>query len=171
MNITTDRMGSLRGLNDDLYWLTSIKTPKDEVRAHITHVYFKGDSFYKTDGHRLHRVKVDRDCKEGFYQVLKRTKSCMILGYNSDVNTDYPDCDPLLEKPSGAELIVKQREGNSSKAFAVIIRAMDGNALHYDYLNDVLASGDVFNVTIKDSESPIHFEDGNKAAIIMPIRI
>ncbi|GAG03800.1 unnamed protein product, partial [marine sediment metagenome] len=125
-DITTNiQLGKHDPLTKDVYWLTNIKTPKDERRPHIVNVYVKNGDMFRTDGHRLHRLKTNRtDFKDGFYQVLKRTKADMIMAYIGN-DYSYPDCNDLLKKPSGVELILRQKENDSSKAFTEIIRAMD----------------------------------------------
>ena len=166
-------------LNQDLYWLTSaLSKSKSDLRPHIVNTYVRGNKMLATDGQRLHEITIDREVyvnvKDGFYSVIKRTKTNMILAYNVEHNADerdYPDCKSLLERPDGKSFVVMQHENNSSQAMANIIRAMDDGSINYNYLNDVLSDENAWDVTIKDHEHPLHFENGNKKAIVMPIRI
>lgn len=167
-------------LNGDLYWLTGalLKAKKDETRAHIVNIYIKGDKAWATDGNRLHQITIDREVyvtvKDGFYGVAKRTKSAMILLYSEEHNDNgyqYPDVEGFFNDPSGSMFVVNQNEGDSSKAFTEIIRVMESNTLKYQFVNDVLSDGEVYDVTIKDCDSPVHFKCNGREAIVMPIRI
>ena len=166
-------------LNQDLYWLTSaLSKSKSDLRPHIVNTYVMGNKMLATNGNRLHEITIDREIyvnvKDGFYSVIKRTKTNMILAYNVEHNADerdYPDCKSLLERPDGKSFVVMQHENNSSQAMANIIRAMDDGSINYNYLNDVLSDENAWDVTIKDHEHPLHFENGNKKAIVMPVRI
>ena len=166
-------------LNQDLYWLTSaLSKSKSDLRPHIVNTYVRGDKMLATDGQRLHEITIDREVyvnvKDGFYSVAKRTKANMVLVYAVEHNADerdYPVCESLLERPDGKSFVVMQHENDSSQAMATIIRAMDDNSINYNYLNDVLSDENAWDVTIKDCDGPLHFECGNKKAIIMPVRI
>ena len=157
-------------ITKDLYWLTGCMK-KNAIRNHLRHVYVSDNTITATDGSRLHHIKLNGEgYSDGFYQVAKRTKADMILAYSGN-DYVYPDCKQLLEKPEGTELVCEKVANTSSKAFANIIRNMEANAIDYNLLNDVLSDGDAWNVTIQTHEHPIFFENGNKVAIVMPIRI
>ena len=157
-------------ITKDLYWLTGCMK-KNAIRDHMRHVYVSDNTMTATDGNRMHHIKLnDEGYQDGFYLVAKRTKNDMILAYNGN-DYVYPECKDLLTKPEGNELIAMKHEGSSSQAFANIIRNMEANAIDYNLLNDVLSDGDAWNVTIQTHEHPIFFENENKVAIVMPIRI
>ena len=157
-------------ITKDLYWLTGCMK-KNALRDHLRHVYVKDNTITATDGCRIHHIKLNGEgYQDGFYLVAKRTKNDMVLAYSGN-DYVYPECKDLLTKPEGTELIAMKYEGSSSKAFADIIRKMEANAIDYNLLNDVLSDGDAWNVTIQDHEHPIFFENENKVAIVMPIRI
>ena len=163
-------------LNQDLYWLTSaLSKSKSDLRPHIVNTYVRDNKMLATDGNRLHEITIDREVyvnvKDGFYSVAKRTKTNMILSYSTTHHVDdyqYPDCEDLLKRPEGKSFVVMQHENDSSQAMAKIIRAMDDNSINYNYLNDVLSDENAWDVTIKDHKHPLHFENGNKKAIVMP---
>ena len=159
-------------ITKDLYWLTGCMK-KNAIRDHMRHVYVSDNTMTATDGARMHHIKLNGEgYSDGFYQVAKRTKSDMVLTYSGDKDYSvYPDVTSFVTKPEGTELIAMKHEGSSSKAFANIIRKMETNAIDYNLLNDVLSDGDAWNVTIQTHEHPIFFENGNKVAIVMPIRI
>ena len=157
-------------ITKDLYWLTGCMK-KNAIRDHLRHVYVSNNTITATDGCRIHHVKLTNNTyHDGFYIVAKRTKNDMILTYNGN-DYVYPECKDILTKPEGNNFVVMKHEGTSSKAMAEIIRAMPENGIDYNLLNDVLSDGDAWNVTIQSHEHPIFFENENKVAIVMPIRI
>ena len=166
-NIQTNKHNPM---TKNLYWLTGCMK-KNAIRNHTRHVYVKENTMTATDGNRLHHLKLDGEgYADGFYSVVKRTKPEMVLVYSGN-DYLYPDISDLIAKPEGVELIAHEHEGTSSKAFANIIRAMEDNTINYKFLEDVLSDGGAWNVTIKSHEHAIFFENGNKIAIIMPLRI
>ena len=169
-NIETKKTDAL---TKDLYWLTApLAKTNGDVRVHITHVYVENNTMTATDGQRLHHLKFDQDIADGYYKIAKRTKSAMLLTCSGDKDWSvYPKCEELLAKPEGDSFVVIQKENNSSWAMTKIIRAMKDNSIDYNFLNDVLSDGNAYDVTVVGETRPIHFESGNKTAIIMPVRI
>ena len=166
-NIQTDKNNPM---TKDLYWLTGAMK-KNAIRDHMRHVYVSDNTMTATDGARMHHIKLNGEgYSDGFYQVAKRTKSDMVLTYSGN-DYVYPDVTSFVTKPEGTELICEKVENTASKAMAQIIRAMEDNAIDYRLLYDVLSDGDSWVVTIQSHNHPIFFENGNKVAIIMPIRI
>ena len=178
MDIITDKKDPM---TSNLYWLTAALTKKKaDLRGHINHVYVKDGTITATDGNRLHHLKYTngRDYDNGFYKVIKRTKSSIILSYNEEsAKLNYPNIEALIEKPEGHEIIAQRKEDfktgkiHSFYVYTEIIRALFENTIDYEYLNDALADDNEYTVTIKDDTSPIHFEREDRIALLMPLRI
>ncbi len=154
----------------NVYWVTSIKKAKDEVRDHIRYVYVKDNTITSTDGERLHHAKLEGDYPGGFYVVVKRTRSLIIMISVGD-DFIYPDFTDIIKPASPATKIpacIEQVHG----AFADVIRAMDKkHALNFHYFEDVVNCNDMFIVSVGDNGTAVILQGDNKTAVIMPMRI
>ena len=179
-----------RGNTDtqDFYWLTACLTKnKQETRFHMIHIQIKDGYACVTDGERLHYFKTSADdiyhgqIADGYYRVLKRTKTTIQLLKVDDSDHSYPDIADFFNL-NGAEsnLELNGLDTNkynnliehASKAAAQIIRLMETErAIDYSFVQDVLTCNDTFKVYVKADGNCVTFKSDNKTALIMPIKI
>lgn len=85
---------------DRLYWLTSIKKCKSDMRAHIMYIYSDNGVLVNTDGSRIHSVVPEFfDLDDGFYEVVKRNKSeiALTLAMTAEDGPEYPAWETIFE--------------------------------------------------------------------------
>jgi len=160
-------------VTSDIYWVSAALTKdKHDRRPHVKFIYVKNGVFTATDGNRLHVYQDSLSCKDGFYSVIKRNKTNVILKFEGagDVGM-YPETESLLStKDYNEPFLAFPEAGNCSGPYAHIARAMESGALNYNFLADLFLTGDHFDVFIKDAESPVIFKNGKKTAALMPMR-
>jgi len=155
----------------DIHWVAGALTKrKDERRPHVKFIHVKDGEFTATDGSRIHTYESEVSCKDGFYSVIKRCKSNVILRFEG-ATEEYPEFKSLLNTEGHDETIYAYADlGNCSGSYAGIVHAMKAGTLNYDFLKDLFSEDDGFDVFIKDAESPIIFKNGKKTAVLMPMR-
>ncbi len=130
------------------------------------------------DGNRLHYLH-EEDVKymlDGFYKVVKNTKTQIELLLNVDVaDSTYPDITPMIEKKDEAPEDTIRSEycdvNESSRDVALINRKMGSACINYNFVNDVLKNGNSFQIWQEGEANPVNFKNGNKFACVMPIRL
>lgn len=161
-------------LAGDVYWVTSpLLKESQDPRKHVTHLLIKDGKLTATDGSRLHHVDLDGFGTDGLYRVLKRTKSEIVI-QQIDEEFNYPDFEDLLTITPGSTAVECpiSDTGEYSSAYALILRKMEANTLQYKFVADILSIDDCFTAHVnEDGNKPVHFENGNKIAIVMPKRI
>ena len=158
----------------DIYWVSAALTKeKQDRRPHVKFVFVRDGVFTASDGLRLHVYHSVLNCKDGFYSVIKRIKTNVILKFegNEDIGK-YPEYESRLISTEGYNepFLALAETGNCSVPYAQIVRAMKSGTLNYIFLADLFVTGDHFDIFIKDAESPIIFKHGSKTAVIMPMR-
>jgi len=160
-------------VTSSIYWVSAALTKnKHDTRPHIKFVFSENGVFTATDGSRLHSYKPANQlffCKDGFYSVIKRNKTNVILKFEG--NGEYPETESLLstvgfktfDEPFYAEI------GYCSHIYAKIVRAMKTGTIDYKLLEGVFSTGDQFDCFIKDAKSQIIFKNSEKTAAIMPM--
>jgi len=172
----------------NFYWLTGCLTKdKSEKRFHMTHIQIKDGYACCTDGARLHHFKtVDDDYQvgqiaDGFYRVLKRTKTIVQLVKVHGSDHSYPEINDLINidgEESKLSLFgmptskYNDLDSHASKATAQIVRELETeHAINYTFVQDVLTCDDIFEVYIKGDGNCVTFKSDTKTALIMPVRI
>jgi len=138
------------------------------------YIKITNDVIVSTDGKRIHIAETTLRIEDGFYKVIKKTGSEIIL---SKIIEDVwcPDIDPLFDK-SNKENSMFPIENNMpvdqsvSYMFAKILRESD-SILNITYLTDLfLIKPNYFDIYFKDKDTPVIFESYKIKAVIMPLR-
>ena len=153
-----------------------VKPEKDEGRAHLIYVYVKGGIIYGTDGSRLH-AGCAVELQEGFYKVVKNTKSMVDLVYQDNIDMSYPDAEsifiPTVKKTD--ELNILGGDETEHSAICNLNRAMPENCcINIYHVIDLCKWDRAWAVDIHVEEKcvgPILWKAGNLKAAIMPRRI
>jgi len=165
-----------------IYWVTGLKTPKDEYRAHIVNLQVDGDAVTKTDGRTLLTATAGNGIPDGCYKVVKRTKVEIHLESIPDVV--YPpwshlfanyddDHGHLVEHPYqfkiDSEVPFEITHANVTRALKI------DRVISYTRMRTILdLVEESFGIYIKDDDNAVTFIAGNFAqyrALLMPGRI
>ena len=159
----------------DMHWLTSVKGSNDDRRQHHQTVLIKDDFAYKTDGSRLFRVhnNSDETWTDGVYDVLKRIKSNVILVKRDDDPT-WPDCEELFVDTSESKQDFAFNESTIDRDIKELFKLTSEteSTFHIKWLL-ALVSGDndfIGHIMDDDGIKPLIFDNGSKAALVMPKR-
>ena len=159
----------------DMYWLTSVLSQKDDLRSHAHTVLIKDDFAYKTDGNRMFRVHNDSDEKwtDGVYDVLKRTKSAVML-FKREEETIWPDCEAFFVDTSDSYRDFRFSEATINtdiKDLFGLVRETECT-FNVQWLIDLVANDGEFvgHLMNKECDSALILENGCKTALIMPKR-
>ena len=167
-------------------WVAKALTKdKNDLRKYVHRIYKYGNGFIATDGSRLHAYKPGdlkeglkkmgfRGVKNGLYEVVKNTKSQVILLWEKKASEcDYPGLKIIKSKaPEGNRLAVEfTYNARYSAAYTNIIKSIDmgENIFRYEFLADVLSCGEIFEVWQENPDAAINFLNGDKFAAIMPL--
>ena len=154
---------------NDVSWVLKARS-KDESRPALLHVEVKKDSLCCTDGHRLHLLwENSLDIPPGIYEVMKSTKSEIILLRNEDGPT-FPDWSVFL---SGEPFNVRIEHGIGEFGYTEVIRGLpDARPIDFRYWNDAIDTGR-WECYTRDDEKMLRFRDtqGLRTALIMPMRV
>jgi|WetSurMetagenome_2_1015567.scaffolds.fasta_scaffold34237_6 hypothetical protein len=155
---------------------------KDDTRKVLTYVCSNGKRLLACDGFRVHAVKME--FPKGYYKVIVNNGSKIILDDATkefeENHPKYPDIKAIW--PRKAKTILNEIYCSSSKdkdffVTAKLLRAMDEKqTINTIFLDDICSSMDHFVVkqekeTEFSSSHPLLFQNGNKRAIVMPIRM
>jgi len=164
-----------------VYWLTScLSKDRDEGRFHLLHIQIKDGNFCATDGRRLHYFNPVTAYGDGYYKVIKRTKTLIHLEKAEDWDGCYPEIDDFINfdgaritfSINGRNVSKDENADHASQVTAAIIRKMAPNeAIRFDFIMDALTNDNMFDVFVEDDSKPIKFKSENKIAVIMPIRM
>ena len=150
---------------------------------HVTHLYINDNKLYSTDGKRLYIVDLTdyalSTLPERFYQVVKRTKSEMII-QKIESGEDYPNVNDIIESfedglKDGEEINFEYKSIQSG--IAQTIRAMHEKvSIDTNYINDLFLGLEDYIVTTivnkYDKAMPVKvIYDSRITAYIMPMII
>ena len=144
---------------------------KDATRLVLSRVNFREWGVEATDGHRVHRAQFVHTHELGTYEIIKNTKSVIVLEPNND--NLYPDTDKVW--PKDKELVSLPSVGTQGKNFsalATIIRALPkDSAINSDYLFDILDSETWSWYCTDVKELPVIFKNGTRSALLMLTKV
>ena len=138
-------------------------------RVFKTVLLVKDGNVYATDGCRLHIATIE-NLKDGYYQVVKKTKTLILL---ATATCDlYPDIDCITTinyKYTIDTDILDHNEGKDTGfAYHVALINKAGFVIIPKQVNDVLQQ-DRFEISYNKHNQPVFFHNSNKAAYIMPM--
>ncbi len=161
-----------------IHWVAQINKNRDkgDWRAHIKYLYVtknkdQVNEIVSTDGHRLHLYETRFEVEPGYYDVLKNTKTSLVLVKVKD-DSEYPDCEPIFNFGS-ADYSRKDKAAGSTEEspddfYAKLMRRTETNIINYHYIEDVLNIDESFDVWFdKKLEKPVLFKNSNKKAAVM----
>jgi len=158
---------------DSIYWLTGIKTRKDEIRDYKRVVEVKDGTATKTNGHVLISAIV-RHIPDGYYLVTKRNKKEVVLDGLLDV--DYPETKDLFtlkDEATATKLDLHCVTGGENFfGLASINRSMpEKYTVNWKLFDLITSVDDVFIVDI-EIDSPVRFINttNDRKALLMPMR-
>ena len=151
-----------------LYWVTGLKKPKNDERAHITFLYAKSGHLVSTDGAELREVPTT--LPDGFYSILTRNKSKIVL--TKEMNTEegnFPDYESLFEKEGKEEINLGCDKDD--KGLGIVIRAMEVNSFNPIKYMGLFEGMDFLTCHVDPKgEKNIYLKAGDCKAVLMPLR-
>jgi len=135
---------------------------KDKTRATLQHVYSTGSEIAATDTHRCHTADVE--LKEGFYKVLKLTKTVVQLVKVEDPGV-FPDYKRII--PTADKLVAFKSNGQALR-HAEVTRALGNGAIDFKYFCDACPPC-MTHYQITDMFSPVLFTSKEMTSVVMPI--
>ena len=153
-------------ITKQLYWVQkALTTKKDDPRKYVTHICVADEKIIATDGQRLH-CYCENDCLiNGFYAVVKATKTKMILDYKG-LEIYYPETRDLFIVDDDLKSFVVG-EYDISNSYTNIIRSLKTHTVNLQFIQDLLCLNEEFHCFTRNDESPIVFKNDSKKAIIM----
>ncbi len=123
-----------------------------------------------TDGHRLHSFRHGRTYQPGVYQVVSQDKKSIVLG-KDETGIVYPDVKQVVRIKGAKKVVSIDHNGriNIAGPFTQMVRAMESGTISLDYFQDAITEGQ-WRIKITP-EGPVRFDNCNKMALIMPMRI
>ena len=144
---------------------------KEESRYGFKYVNSNGKRIAATDGHRLHIFKPSQKLPLGTYEVIE-SKEKIIFNLIPDYNfTNWVGVIPKHRRDIRLQVRSNPKEDHV-QAVAAIFRALPADRLlNLQYLSDCLNGDEYWKVNEdKDGNGPMMFRNGNKTAVIMPIK-
>lgn len=146
------------------------------------YVYIKDGWVIGTNGHHLHLYCLPEDSRYdypvGFYEILIKNKTRIVLYRNDDEVREYPDWQEVFPKHENYKKItILNNQHFSESTYARTVRAMDAShTINYEYFKKCLTMTldscinlDVFIYSGK--KDPVAIQTEDKLALIMPLKI
>jgi hypothetical protein len=161
----------------ELYWLTSIPSPKDDTRQHIRTILVKDGFAFKTNGAYLAWIPLEIHLgtrgiiEEGVYEVIKRTKTVVrLVKLAEEVN--WPDLTDLLCIYKEESHLILERLGECwpmDYGIAKIFRKMPEETTFNIKLLTSILEQDVYDVFIQDEywSKPMYLEGQNDRKFLL----
>ncbi|MCP4262795.1 MAG: hypothetical protein GY774_35600 [Planctomycetes bacterium] len=167
---------------NSLYWLTSVSGAKSDVRHHINTIHIDSGVAVKTDGSRLHVACLEGDFPDGDYEIIKRTKSEIVINL-AEKEGDWPewervfkDC-PVPFNGTDFQFDIFVDEDFMGGSLARFYRDFHAGGdvkplVNADFIEAALEGFNNALVWFTDVESPLFFVDSgmDRVAVLMPLR-
>ena len=158
-------------------FVTSTELKKDN-RDHIKYIKVENDVFVSTDGSRLHECITTLSAENGYYEIIKKTKSKIILDKVKNLDEVYfPDYKDLFNTNiEPVQFTIdnnKSVEYNASKLFADIVRLMGASAINFKFIMNILEIKNGLNyidIFVDGPDKAIILKGFKCQACIMPLR-
>ena len=153
---------------NDFNFIAKPLSPKEaNIKKYALH---KNGFWYGCDRERLH-IAMDDEMPimdDGLYEITLKTKGRVIFKKAEDCKFRYPDIDVVWP----AHKDYKEVSGHGlTDLYSKVIRAMEDNTLQVDFVKDIAESSDCWTAYIYDKHPGVAFEDSNKMALVMPVRM
>ena len=148
------------------------KANKGERRPHMLYLYVKGNFIVATNGARLHEYRLKEKLPEGFYSVIKKLKTFIIICHEHDVAEKYPAWKKLI--PNKSQLNIDRTDlrnvvviDNNNDETLFQLNKLASHPIRFDYIK-ALENG----MTLKyyeEDKSMFYFNnyDDTMRAIVM----
>jgi hypothetical protein len=173
---------------NSLYWLTSVQMTKDDTRHHMVTVHIDSGVAVKTDGARIHLACLLGDFPNGDYEIIKRTKSELILNMVNDGSLpelSWPDWEMVFDsmpvpnngsEPNICVNVDQDFMGRTLTRFFMDLYSKDftGPAIDAFFIETSFAGFEYDTaVYFTDEDHPMFIVDAdlNRAAALMPFRL
>ena len=167
------------------YWVTGIDGAKFDRRHYIHTLHIDSGVAVKTDGSRLHAACFSTDIPDGDYEIIKRTKSEVVI--NRVESKDWADWESVLEimpktvyHNNKYSYCLFCKSGDSGGMVGYFYYQMANNGLlgwfNADFVADVLSGFENAYALVwisEDNNSPLFVFDENldRVAAVMPRRV
>lgn len=132
----------------------------------LNYVCVNKNEIVTTDSRRLHLIKNDYNLKDGLYEVIKNTKTIIILRRDPNADCTYPNYQQVI--PTEYKILLKDWY-NSISGLTNLIRALDVSVtINPAFINDLYMNFDI--VGTAGPQLPILFKSDTHSAIVMPIK-
>jgi len=153
----------------DFYFVTAA-LDKNTTNKNIKYLIVHDNKIICTDSRRLH-ILLETDLEKGFYEVIKRTKSEIILSKNKEDQTvvQYDQVIPT-------DLVNKKKiKWDEARILCVNISNLfknlsDNNTIQIKFLEDLQGTYDVYMEQFTN-DLPVLFKNEKRMAILMPCQI
>ena len=171
---------------DTLYWLTSVQAATGEKRHHIITVHVESGVAVKTDGKRLHIACLKGNFPDGDYEIIKRTKSELILNPVNNEYENWPKWETIFDSmpapnngatPNIYVIVDPDDMGKTITKFFIQLYSNGLNAPPIDaYYIETALLGFYFygaDVYFTDDNEPMFIVDPylNRVAVLMSFRV
>lgn len=154
---------------DDWSWVCQAMAKKD-IRYYLNYVYCDGDRIICTDGHRMHTVPNTFGLEPGYYDKRKNRVT--------DIDARYPNIDrviPCITERKFIEFNLSELEiRQAGKIEACLVPDHDYKpAIGIDskYLKQAVAGMEQASAYVRTAMDSIRIENGDRLAVIMPLRV
>ena len=168
--------------NEGLKFVTEALS-KDDARPSLQLLHVTEEFIEATDGHRLHRIDNkkpgtddERLIEPGLYHVLKAKKAEVIISEYTSNDVTYPDTNRIWPDVSGKkEFNLRDAKFNNSNMdldvfYSRLVKEMnESESVCYKYFKSIYEAG-FDKVFISEAYSALVFLNGEKSALLMPIR-
>jgi hypothetical protein len=146
------------------------KTSNRQAFTHI--VVEKNNVLFSTDGRRAHKTTLDREIKEGFYEVLKSGNTIVL--FPGEIQHNYPQYKKLFEPIKKKLTTISLSSSKPSvvdEQYCKLIRLIDKHeGIQRSYFLDVFYNSYEMDVYYTKGQ-PIYFKNKENEGLIMQLRI
>ena len=156
----------------NLLWITGLKKDKTEHRNHIKRIMVKDGKVVSTDGAEMREITLINTIPDGYYALLKRTKSeVSIFNEVSLEDESFPEYAEIMAVNGNVKLSLNVNSYGIDKGLCAVIRAMTEHSFNPIKYLEIFNGMDFQDVWV-DPEGcrPAYFEATNVRAVLMPIR-
>jgi len=155
---------------ENIYFVSGALSIKSTYRAYKTVLKVENDKIYATDGGRLHVANI-KMLKDGFYQIIKRTKTLMVLE-NAECDS-YPNLNDIFQIDYKHNIDTGHLDYNTEKemgfCYQIALINRSGFIVIPKQINDIMSFGD-FEISYHKTTEPLFFKhNSGKEAYLMPV--
>lgn len=144
---------------------------KNGYKDYLKMVYSDGKAnLIATDGKRLHCVNFTFGMPKGYYEIVKATKTEILLYRKDDMDVPFPDYEKIVPSITDAKRKIENSSLYGPQLVAQVIRALEPtDCINLDFLSDTTKDMNWKNVYFYCEGKVIYFADDERFALIMPM--